>query len=267
MVRVFHATDGNPAAESLWSFNYVDWQGKQQIGIGTESRVETQRLAERVQAEHDLLRREMRPKVIPIAPPALIQDDNSAPLEATDPNTVGFQVTDKRSPRLSEPRPLETHSDRSTHSVRVGEQLIAGNVISRPQLEEALEHQKVFGGRIIDVLIQLGYLTAEAFLVFLGNRPGIPRIVLDNYAELPKEVLKLITPEMAIELEVIPIDKLGTTISVAMVCPLDLDALERIQEHTGLKVRPLLCSRPEYRTALRIHYGKSATPTARKSAK
>jgi type IV pilus assembly protein PilB len=175
------------------------------------------------------------------APPAL-------PVELPANDVVAEQTPAPRQHHQNSAPPLR--------SVRVGEQLVETNVISRAQLDEALEHQRLFGGRIVDTLIQLEHMTAEAFLVFMGNRPGIPRIVLANYAWLSREVLELIPAEMATELEVIPIDRLGKTISVAMVCPIDLDALERIQAHTGLKIRPLLCSRPEFRTALSIHYGQ-----------
>lgn len=251
MVRVFHETGPNATAETLWSFSYVDWQGRKQVSVGTESRLETQRLAERVQAEHDVLRKAMRPKVT-TPPPAILEPER----RDEDPQTLLVEPPDQA---IAAPAPMPQYrshgAEKPLHGVRVGDQLVETNVISGAQLDEALAHQKLFGGRIINILIQLGYLTAEDFLVFMGNRPGIPRIVLDNYAWLSKEVLELIPADMAAELEVIPIDRLGKTISVAMVCPIDLDALERIQEHTGLKIRPLLCSRPELRTALRIHYG------------
>ena len=256
MVQLFQQTGKNSAAEPLWSFSYVDWQGRKRIGVGTESRLETQRLAERVQAEHDLLRNELRPK---LEPTVVLPGTNSladvrsdALVEATLP----AETTDSVTPA---PKSRKVSTVESPHSVRVGEQLINGGLITHVQLDDALDHQRAFGGRIIDVLIQLGYLTAEKFLVFMGNRPGIPRIMLDNYTSLPDDVLQLITADMARELEVIPIDRLGTTISLAMVCPVDLDALERIKQHTGLKTRPLLCSRPEFRKALRLHYRVNST--------
>ncbi len=259
MIRIFRATENGPETVVQWSFSYTDWRGRRRIGAGTESKVETQRLAEQVQAEHDLLRNGMRRT--PEGSTAPLPVEMLGALEVAEP--VGAAPTKAQSGDGGGRAPQRTAQGQSP-SGRMGEQLVESGLVTRECLDKALDYQKEHGGKLVDVLIHLDYLSPEEFLTFMGNRPGVPRIVINNYDNITDEVLRLIPAEMAAELEVIPIDRLGKILSVAMVCPIDHEALKKLRRHTGINVQPMLCSRGEFRDALLRFYGKSADRKPRK---
>jgi len=140
---------------------------------------------------------------------------------------------------------------------RIGELLVDAGLIQKEQLQEGLNTQAAKGGKIVETLIALGYLDAEAFVGFLARQPGVASIDLSKY-EIPRELIALIPREMAVEHEIFPIDKLGRLLTVGMVCPLDSATVQRIEERTGLRVKPLLCAPSDIRSAIERYYPADA---------
>jgi HD-like signal output (HDOD) protein len=136
---------------------------------------------------------------------------------------------------------------------RIGVLLVEAGLISESQLSEALEKQRATGGKVVEILISLGFLTTRDFTRFLA-RQGMPAVNLDQY-EIPKDLISLIPAETAARHRVIPIDKLGKHLTIAMECPLDGAAIAEIEEATQLKARPVLCSPEDVRAALEHYYG------------
>ena len=136
---------------------------------------------------------------------------------------------------------------------KIGELLIENGYISPGQLEEALEVQKEKRERICNVLIDLGYLTEERFLEFLSDISDTASIQLSN-CEIEREIPKLISRELAVRLEAVPIGKIGNLLTVAMVCPLDSEARKELEQATGLNLRPVLCSRSAVYGAINRYY-------------
>ncbi|GMV92271.1 MAG: hypothetical protein AMXMBFR82_20490 [Candidatus Hydrogenedentota bacterium] len=140
---------------------------------------------------------------------------------------------------------------------RIGELLVDAGLIHREQLQEGLNTQAAKGGKIVETLIALGYLDAEAFVGFLARQPGVASIDLSKY-EIPRQLIELIPREMAVEHEIFPIDKLGRLLTVGMVCPLDSATVQKIEERTGLRVKPLLCAPSDIRSAIERYYPEPA---------
>lgn len=126
-------------------------------------------------------------------------------------------------------------------------------VITKEQIEEALGLQEKGGGRIIENLIALGYLDPRTFANFLSRQPGMASINLLNYS-IPQEIIKLVPAEFALRHEILPLDKLGRDLTVGMACPLDKATLDKLQEITGLRVKPFLVSMNDIRVALKSYY-------------
>lgn len=143
----------------------------------------------------------------------------------------------------------------------IGEMLIEAGLITRGQLEEALGRQGTEKGRLVEILISLGHLSAEVFTRFLAKNKGIPSIDLGNY-EVPQELLALVPRDFAQQNEVFPIDKMGSLLTVAMVCPLDEKAIARLHAETGLRIKPMLCRGEDIRQAINRYYGADEVPTA-----
>ena len=138
---------------------------------------------------------------------------------------------------------------------RIGELLVDSGYVTPNQVKEALDVQKRKHDRIASILIDLGYLSETDFLEFLGTMPGSASIEL-SACEIEREIIDLVPSGLARSLEVVPIGKLASTLTVAMVCPLDEAGCKELEGATDLKVRPVLCSRGAVYKALDRYYGK-----------
>ncbi|HNR29485.1 MAG TPA: HDOD domain-containing protein [Candidatus Hydrogenedentes bacterium] len=132
----------------------------------------------------------------------------------------------------AEPRPASRE--------RVGQLLIKEGLITPQQLSEALDVQQRSGGKIIEILIRLEHLDKQALHGFLSKQPGVAAINLSRYT-LEGDLVNLIPKELALREMVLPIDRLGKLLTVAMACPLDADTIAELQRITGLKVKAMLC--------------------------
>ena len=153
---------------------------------------------------------------------------------------------------------------------RIGELLVAQGAVTEEQLAEGLQLQKERGGKICQVLINLGYLTEESLLEVLGSTKGVVSVKLRHYTIDP-DLTEHIPKEFAIQHEVMPLDKLGRLLTVAMAVPLDTATQEALQVMTGLRIRAILCSRSDVHAAITQYYGEISddahgVPTARTAA-
>lgn len=136
---------------------------------------------------------------------------------------------------------------------RIGELLVKDGLITPDQLQEALEKQRSSGGKLVENLIALEYLDTQTFVRFLSKQPGTASIDLLNYT-IPMEVIGLVERDFAIQHQLVPIDKMGRDLTVGMACPLDARTVTELEQMTGMKVRPLLVSMSDVRTALKNYY-------------
>lgn len=136
-------------------------------------------------------------------------------------------------------------------SKRLGDILVEENVITPGQLEEALKVKAEAGGFLGKILVELRYIDESTLVTFLVKQFKIPHINLMDY-DIGEEVLSSVPPEVCKEYGVIPIDRLGRILTVAMVDPLDVRALEKVREHCpDLRIKPILCSWQHYDHVLR----------------
>jgi putative nucleotidyltransferase with HDIG domain len=135
----------------------------------------------------------------------------------------------------------------------IGEMLVDAGLIQRQQLNEALKAQAAQGGKLVQILISLGYFEPKSFVNFLARQPGVASIDLSHY-EVPRELVALVPKEFALKHEVFPIDRLGKLLTVGMVCPLDAQTIGELERNTGLRVKPILCSPEDVRKAIHRYY-------------
>jgi len=139
---------------------------------------------------------------------------------------------------------------------RIGDLLIEAGAITPGQLDEALAVQKRDGGKLVENLIVLGYLSPKSFVNFLSKQPGMASISLLNYS-IPREIIGLVPAEFALKHELLPLDKMGRDLTVGMACPLDRSTLKQLEQLTGLRVKPFLVSMGDIRVALKRYYAPS----------
>lgn len=137
----------------------------------------------------------------------------------------------------------------STHK-KLGELLLEDGLITLDQLAEALKVQLETGKFLGSILVEKGYVTQEAISSCLAKQCKVPHINPKEY-DISNEVLKLIPEEVCRRRNLIPIDKLGRILTVAMVDPLDTEALEEIKTYCpDLRIKPILCSWEDLQEAL-----------------
>jgi hypothetical protein len=125
-------------------------------------------------------------------------------------------------------------------------------VITERQLQEAIQHQVLFGGRLGTSLHELGFITEERLTEALTRAHGVPAADLKA---LQPEALALVPKKLAQRFKVFPCRVRGKTLFLGMVSPADHAAVAHIGYSMGYIVRPLVI--PEFRMVqlLRDHYG------------
>jgi len=136
---------------------------------------------------------------------------------------------------------------------QLGELLIERGVITRKQLEHALNVQKEKGGLIGQVLVALGYATEEAIAQALTAQYGFPYLPLDNY-EIDPEVAKIVPKNVASQFCLVPIDKIGSNLTIAMSNPLNSLAIEDIELVSGLCVQIFVSTATDIKKAIEKCY-------------
>ncbi|MCX5772476.1 MAG: DnaA/Hda family protein [Candidatus Hydrogenedentes bacterium] len=126
-------------------------------------------------------------------------------------------------------------------SKRLGEILVEEGLINDLALEEALAEQRKTGGFIVEILVEKGFAKQSDILHSLVKQCKIPHLSLIDY-DIHKDLLPLIPKEICFKYNLLPIDKLGRILTVAMVNPLDDEALAEVRKVCPeLRIKPILC--------------------------
>ncbi|MGB9720432.1 MAG: type IV-A pilus assembly ATPase PilB [bacterium] len=136
---------------------------------------------------------------------------------------------------------------------RLGTYLVKNNLLTEEQLRQAIQEKKETGQRLVSVIVRLGLISENKLLAQLSNLYHMEVTDLD-YIIPPENVLNLIPAEKAYHYEVIPIDRRGRTLTVAMVDPTDISAIEDLRFITGMEINPVLASETSIREALSRYY-------------
>src|SRR3974377_751880 len=111
---------------------------------------------------------------------------------------------------------------------QIGEPLIKENFITNDQLETALKHQRQHGGRLGSILINLGFVDDDDITSALSKQYGVPSLNL-AYFEIDPSVIKLIPVEVAQKYLMVPLSRVGSTLTIATADPTNVFALDEIK--------------------------------------
>jgi type IV pilus assembly protein PilB len=142
-------------------------------------------------------------------------------------------------------------------SVRLGELLTKASLITQDQLKEALRVQKETGGKLGETLIKLGFVAEEDITECLSQQFGVPSINLQHF-EIDPGVIKLISSEVARKYNILPVNKTGATITIAMADPTNVFAMDDIKFMTGYNVEPVVASELGIKAAIDNYYGTTS---------
>jgi type IV pilus assembly protein PilB len=139
-------------------------------------------------------------------------------------------------------------------SSKLGEILVRENLISPQNLREALDYQREHGGRLGYNLVKLGLVSDDMITAVLSRQYGIPSVNLDLF-QIDESVLRLIPQEVAQKYSVLPLSRVGATLTLAMVDPTNVFAMDDIKFMTGLNVEPVVVAEASIQQAISRYYG------------
>ena len=139
-------------------------------------------------------------------------------------------------------------------SNRIGDILIKEDVISFDQLKNAIEDQKESGRRLGETLLNLGYIDENQLVAYLSKQYGVPAIDLDQFDVSP-DILKVVPRESAIKHKLIPINRSGATLVVAMSDPSNIFAIDDLKFATGKNIEVVVTAERAIQKAIEKYYG------------
>ncbi len=145
-------------------------------------------------------------------------------------------------------------------SNRLGEILVKNNLISRDQLGKALEEQKLSGSqlRLGTILINQKSVTEDQLTSFLSKQYGVPSVNLSDY-EIDPGVIKTIPPEVVQKYQLMPVNRAGATLIIAVSDPSNLFAIEDIKFMTGYNIETVVASERDIKASIDKYYDQSAS--------
>ena len=144
-------------------------------------------------------------------------------------------------------------ASQSSGKIRLGELLVTFGIITQEQLEDALFEQKKSGGRLGQVLRQLGYVSEETMIEFIGKQLNIPNIDLEQVAP-DKQVVNLVPEAIARRHKAIPVSKVGNVLTLAMSDPLDVFAIDDVAGITGCAINAVVSTERSVLKAIDRYY-------------
>jgi type IV pilus assembly protein PilB len=139
-------------------------------------------------------------------------------------------------------------------SQRLGDLLVKEKIITPEQLEQANKAQKEQSCRLGSALVKLGFLTDEDVTNFLSRQYGVPAINL-SYFEIDPAVVKLIPFETAKRYQILPLSRVGASLTIAMVDPTNVFAMDDIKFMTGFNIEPVVASESSILAGIDKAYG------------
>jgi type IV pilus assembly protein PilB len=139
----------------------------------------------------------------------------------------------------------------------LGDFLVAQGVITREQLHKVIEEQKRTGERLEQVIVRLQFAPEEIVFQNIADYFSLPFIDLNTY-QIDEKVIKIIPEEMARRHNLMPLFKIGNTLTVAMTNPLDIYALDEVRAKTNCDVEIALSTKEKIKRAIDQYYGITA---------
>src|SRR6185503_17388878 len=149
--------------------------------------------------------------------------------------------------------------------VKLGELLLKENMVTPQQLQEALAHQKMNGGKLGKAFVSLGFVKDEEITSLLSRQYGVPSINLDHF-EVDPAIIKIIPAETARKYQVLPLSRSGAVLTIAMADPTNVFAMDDIKFMTGYNVEPVVASESAIEDSIERYYGSTRSLELRRDS-
>jgi len=135
----------------------------------------------------------------------------------------------------------------------LGELLLDRGIINQAQLDQSLEVQKAKGGLIGEILVDLGFVKEDDIAQALTAQYGFPYLPLGNY-DVDIEITGIIPGRVARQYLLVPIDKIGNNLTLAMSNPLNVQAIEDVELLSGCSVQTFVSTSSDIKKAIEKYY-------------
>lgn len=132
--------------------------------------------------------------------------------------------------------------------------LINGKLITQAELAAALDIQKSIGGSLGKILVWQGYVSQKDIVVAMSQQLNIPPINLSKY-QIDKTLIDLIPERIVKQYLIMPISRIGNVLTVAMVDPLNIFAIDDIKTLTNYQIQPIIAAENDVKEAINSYYG------------
>jgi hypothetical protein len=183
----------------------------------------------------------------------VLEDKNAIIREYVRKEKEGHPIADKN----IEEKPGVLDERREKKKKMIGEILLENKLITSEILNKAIKHQKESGGSITQYLLHYGFIDERHLAQCLSSQFEVPYLPVTAY-DISDDVIKLVPVDIAEKYWLIPVDKRGDTLIVAMIDPLDRKVITELEKHTGLNVIPFVGIISEISEALRNYYKVSS---------
>ena len=136
---------------------------------------------------------------------------------------------------------------------RLTEILINNKIITAEHLAQALKVQTTKGGKLSDIIVELKFVKESELITSLSEGLGLPLIDLKRF-KIDLDIVKIIPVNIARHYQIIPISKMGDTITLAMADPLNIFAIDHVQALTGFKINPIISSVADINQTIELSY-------------
>ncbi len=143
-------------------------------------------------------------------------------------------------------------------SKKLGDLLVRDNLLRPMDLDRAKEDQRKNGGRLGEALVRLGLLKEQELVNILSKQYGIPALNLENF-EIDPDVAKIVPEDLVQKYRIMPVNRVGSTLIVAVEDPSNMFAVDDIKFITGYNVEVVVAAPSAIKTSIDKYYDSSAT--------
>src|SRR3989338_8975184 len=136
---------------------------------------------------------------------------------------------------------------------QLGEVLVERGIITKDELTLGIAYQQEKGGLIGEILVTLKFASEEDIAQALTCQYGFPYLPLSSY-EIDAEVIRSVPENVCRQFCLVPIDKIGKSLTVAMSNPLNLQALEDVELITGCRVQVFVSTASDIKQSITKYY-------------
>ena len=141
---------------------------------------------------------------------------------------------------------------------KLGEMLVKAQLITDAQLDEVMKIQRREGGKLGSIVVRAGLCSDQDIVSFLGMQYGGPAADLEQWPPIDPSVIALIPRDLAQRHKVLPLQRTGNVLTLAMSDPTDIFAMDDVRFHTGYNVDPVVSSEMGLVRAVEKYYGGSS---------